>query len=85
MIFLTFVLMVGIPALLLAAFDHFKKVVPEPKHSEVYPMLPCQNTAILTAFGPGAANTISEMEWLGLVTNHQGYIAITRLGEEVMK
>lgn len=85
MILLTFVLMVGFPALILAAFDHFKKVVPEPMHSEIYPMLPCQDTTILTAFGPGAANTLAEMEWLGTITNHQGYISLTRFGEEVMK
>ncbi len=71
-------------ALLLAYFSHRHRPEPQPKHSEVFPLLPCDETVILTTFGPGAANTLREMEYLGLVTRYNGYVVITRLGEGVM-
>lgn len=83
--FIVVALLWGGSALILAAFDHFKKHIPVPKHSEIFPMLPCHEEVIMTQHGPGAADALNMMEHLGLVVRFNGYVTITRYGEEVMK
>ena len=73
----------GGAALLLAVLLNRRPKPPEPKFSEVFALLPCDETVIFSELGPGALTALAFMESSGLVTNYNGYIAITRLGEEV--
>lgn len=83
--FLTLLLLWGGTALILTAFDHFKKQIPVPKFSEIMPLLPCHEEVILTQLGPGAADALNLAESLGTIARYNGYVTITRYGEEVMK
>jgi hypothetical protein len=75
----------GGAALLLALLLNRRPKAPEPTFAQVFALLPCDQSAILSDFGPGVASVLDYMESAGLVTRYNGYVIITQLGEEVAK